>query len=305
MPRVLRRLLRRSRNAGARSAAGAGARRSAHKERAIAVKATRSTERLMHARHPARAILARSRAPASATLPVTLLLLIVAAAGGCRRDMQDAPRYDPYEASTFFKDGRASRHLVPGTIARGQLHENVAYYTGKSGDVFVDALPMPLTRAVLDRGHERYDIYCSPCHDRAGTGGGMIVQRGYKPPPSFHEARLRAKPLGYFFDVTTNGFGVMPRYAPQVPPDDRWAIAAYVRALQLSQHATIADVPEDQRPTLGSAPVTAPGASGAGGRENVQQPIGGERTAGGGESAPTGGDRAPGGEAPPEPSHGD
>jgi len=224
--------------------------------------------------------------------------------------MQDAPRYDPYEASTFFKDGRASRHLVPGTIARGQLHENVAYYTGKSGDVFVDALPMPLTRAVLDRGRERYDIYCSPCHDRAGTGGGMIVQRGYKPPPSFHEARLRAKPLGYFFDVTTNGFGVMPRYAPQVPPDDRWAIAAYVRALQLSQHATIADVPEGQRATLGSAPVTAPGASGAGGRENVQQPIGGERAAGGGERAPTGGDRAPGGVAPPanatpEPSHGD
>jgi hypothetical protein len=231
----------------------------------------------------ARSLCALRRAPAPATVLVATLSIAVLASGGCRRDMQDAPRYDPYEASTFFKDGRASRHLVPGTVARGQLHEDVAFYTGKSTDGFVDALPMPFTRAVLDRGHERYDIYCSPCHDRAGTGGGMIVQRGYKPPPSLHEARLRAKPLGYFFDVMTNGFGVMPRYAPQVPPEDRWAIAAYVRALQLSQHATVADVPEDERGTLGTAPVTAPGASGTGGRQNVQPPIGAGRAPGGAE----------------------
>ncbi len=212
----------------------------------------------------ARSLCALRRAPAPATVLVATLSMVALAVGGCRRDMQDAPRYDPYEASTFFKDGRASRHLVPGTVARGQLHEDVALYTGKSTDGFVDALPIPLTRDVLDRGHERYDIYCSPCHDRAGTGSGMIVQRGYKPPPSFHEAGLRAKPLGYFFDVMTNGFGVMPRYAPQVAPEDRWAIAAYVRALQLSQHATVADVPEGERAMLGTGAIVAPGASGAG-----------------------------------------
>jgi mono/diheme cytochrome c family protein len=192
--------------------------------------------------------------------------------------MQDAPRYDPYEASTFFKDGRASRHLEVGVVARGQLHDDPGYLTGKTADGWATDLPFPVTTAVLDRGEQRYDIYCSPCHDRAGTGGGMIVQRGYKAPPSLHEERLRALPVGYFFDVMTNGFGVMPSYAPQIPSDDRWAIAAYVRALQLSQHATPADVPAEERAALGAGTaLPPPGASGTGGRPDVQPPIGVER----------------------------
>lgn len=197
------------------------------------------------------------------TLRTAAYVALLVVAGACRRDMQDAPRYDPYEASTFFKDGRASRHLVAGTVARGQLHDDAGFFTGKSDAGYLTALPFPLTRAVLDRGHQRYDIYCSPCHDRAGTGGGMIVQRGYKPPPSLHEDRLRTLPLGYLFDVMTNGFGVMPSYAPQVPADDRWAIAAYIRALQLSQHAPVDAVPPADRANLDSAPaVLPPGASG-------------------------------------------
>ena len=206
-------------------------------------------------------------------VPVVLAALAVT---GCRRDMQDTPRYEPYESSAFFKDGRASRHLVSGTVARGQLQEDVGRATGKTKAGYVTALPMPLSREMLDRGHQRFDIYCSPCHDRVGTGGGMIVQRGYKPPPSLHEDRLRAVPLGYFFDVMTNGFGVMPGYAPQVPADDRWAIAAYIRALQLAQHAPVDDVPADERATLDAVPpLPPPGSSGTGGRENVQAPIGG------------------------------
>jgi mono/diheme cytochrome c family protein len=216
------------------------------------------------------------------------LLALGAIAGGCRRDMQDTPRYEPHEASTFFKDGRASRHLVAGTVARGELRNDAAALTGKTAEGYLSAPPFPLTRAVLEHGRERYDIYCSPCHDRAGTGGGMIVQRGYKPPPSLHEDRLRAVPLGYFFDVMTNGFGVMPSYAPQVPPDDRWAIAGYMRALQLSQHARIDDVPPDDRARLDAAAALAPpGTSGTGGRDDVQRPIGAGRAPDG--NAPHGG----------------
>jgi hypothetical protein len=216
-----------------------------------------------------------------------LTALAVFVAGGCRRDMQDQPRYEPYESSAFFKDGRASRHLVSGTVAHGQLHEDPALVTGKNKAGYVSALPMPLTREMLDRGHQRYDIYCSPCHDRAGTGGGMIVQRGYKAPPSLHDDRLRGMPLGYFFDVMTSGFGVMPGYAPQVSPDDRWAITAYIRALQLAQHATVADVPEGERAALDTAPLVPPlGRSGTGGIENVQPPIGGAPDGGGAHGAP-------------------
>jgi hypothetical protein len=205
-----------------------------------------------------------------------LVVLALLAGGGCRRDMQDQPRYEPYESSAFFKDGRASRHLVAGTVARGHLDEDNALVTGKTKTGYVSALPMPLTREILERGQQRYNIYCSPCHDRAGSGGGMIVQRGYKAPPSLHEDRLRGMPLGYFFGVMTNGFGVMPGYAPQVPPDDRWAITAYIRALQLAEHATLDDVPEGERAALDTAPpLPPPGGSGTGGRENVQPPIGG------------------------------
>jgi len=171
----------------------------------------------------------------------------------CRQDMHNQPKYKPYRESSFFEDQRDMRPRLPGTVARGHLDADPLLYTGKVDGKLADQLPVPLTAALLDRGQERYDIYCSPCHDRAGTGEGMIVQRGYRRPSSFHIERLRQSPIGYFFDVSTNGFGVMPAYAAQVPTEDRWAIAAYIRALQLSQGATLADVPAAERPGLESA----------------------------------------------------
>ena len=164
--------------------------------------------------------------------------------------MHDQPKYKPLKASKFFADGRTSRPLVPGTVARGHLDDDPLLYTGKVGATFTTTFPAPVTQAVLQRGQERYNIYCTPCHDRVGTGNGMIVQRGYRRPPSFHIDRLRDAPVGYFFDVITNGFGVMPSYAAQVPVSDRWAIIAYLRALQLSQHATLADVPAAEQQHL-------------------------------------------------------
>ena len=156
---------------------------------------------------------------------------------GCRQDMHDQPKYKPLRASRFFDDGRASRPLVEGTVARGHLHED-------------EAPVPPVTRALLVRGRERYDIFCAVCHDRAGTGRGMIVERGFKQPPSFHIDRLRQVPDRYVVDVIGKGFGVMPSYAQQIRIADRWAIAAYVRALQLSQQATLADVPAAERALL-------------------------------------------------------
>jgi mono/diheme cytochrome c family protein len=169
---------------------------------------------------------------------------------GCRQDMHDQPKYQPLEASTFFKDGRASRPRVPGTVARGRRDDDAMLVSGKADGKLADVFPEPVTKAALDRGHQRFDVYCSPCHDRTGDGRGMIVMRGYKQPTSFHDDRLRGMPPGYFFDVMTNGFGVMPSYAAQVPVADRWAIAAYIRALQLSQHATLAEVPDAERAAL-------------------------------------------------------
>jgi Cytochrome C oxidase, cbb3-type, subunit III len=173
---------------------------------------------------------------------------------GCRQKMADQPRYEPLAHSTFFDDGRAARPLEEGTVARGQLRNDRHLYTGKEGDKLVDTFPFAVTLERLARGQERYNIFCSPCHDRVGTGQGMIVRRGYRAPESFHIDRLRQAPAGYFFDVMTNGFGVMSDYAQQVHPEDRWAIVAYIRALQLSQHATLADVPENQRRQLESKP---------------------------------------------------
>ncbi len=164
--------------------------------------------------------------------------------------MADQPRYKTLAKSTFFEDGRAARPLIPGTVAQGELRADERLYTGKSGGALVTVLPVPLTQELLQRGQERYNIYCAPCHDRMGGGRGMIVLRGYRPPPSYHIARLREAPVGHFFDVITRGFGVMPDYAEQVRPADRWAIAAYIRALQLSQSATLADVPPGKRQEL-------------------------------------------------------
>jgi len=164
--------------------------------------------------------------------------------------MHDQPKFIPLRQTDFFGDARSARPLVSGTVARGQLRENTVLYTGKSNGADVTEFPFPITAQVMVRGQERFNIYCSPCHGRTGQGNGMIVQRGYRPPPTYHQDRLRDAPVGHFFDVITNGFGAMPDYAAQVKPEDRWAIIAYIRALQLSEHATIADVPETQRGAL-------------------------------------------------------
>jgi mono/diheme cytochrome c family protein len=173
---------------------------------------------------------------------------------GCRQDMHDAPRYEPLESSTFFANGQSSRLPVANTVARGLLREDEHLYTGKVNGLLAAEFPMPVTAAVMARGHERFDVFCSPCHGRTGEGNGMIVQRGFRKPPSYHEERLRNQPVGYFFDVMTNGFGAMQDYAAQVPVADRWAIAAYIRAIQLSHNATVADVPADRRGELDAVP---------------------------------------------------
>jgi mono/diheme cytochrome c family protein len=177
--------------------------------------------------------------------PVGLLAILVFA--GCRQDMHDQPRFKPLAMSDFYTDLRSARPPMEGTVARGQLHEDSYFYTGKIGSNPGDYLPFPATREVLERGQQRFNIYCAPCHSRMGDGNGMIVQRGFKQPPSYHIERLEKAPLGYFFDVMTNGFGAMPSYASQIPERDRWCIVAYIRALQLSQHASSADVPAGQR----------------------------------------------------------
>ena len=181
------------------------------------------------------------------------VLLALAAGAACRQDMQIQPKYTPLEPSSFFDDGRSARPIPEGAVARGHLEENVAFYTGKGPNGKpVDTLPFPVTLAVLERGQQRYDIYCSPCHDRTGSGQGMVVRRGFRRPPSLHTDRLRQAPNGYIFDVITNGFGAMPDYAAQVTAADRWAIVAYERALQLSQNASLNDVPPEARAQLGS-----------------------------------------------------
>lgn len=169
----------------------------------------------------------------------------------CRQEMYDQPKYEPLEASTFFPDGQAARPRVEGTVFREAAGGDPRVATGKEGGRLLAEFPLPATRALLTRGRERYDIFCAPCHDRVGEGNGMVVQRGYRAPPSLHIDRLREAPVGHFFDVITNGFGAMPDYAAQIPPGDRWAIVAYVRALQLSQRAPAAEVgPEDRAQLL-------------------------------------------------------
>lgn len=183
-------------------------------------------------------------------LTVSLLLTV-----GCRYDMEDQPRYKVYKPSTWHQDGRASRELPEGTVARGFLRENKALYTGKIEGVtataqtneagqqitFPDAVtefPIPVTKETLDRGEEQYKINCSLCHGAFGNGDGMIVRRGFPKPPSYNDDRLRNAPVGHFFDVSTNGWGKMSGYASQVSVSDRWAIVAYIRALQISQNPT-------------------------------------------------------------------
>jgi hypothetical protein len=181
-------------------------------------------------------------------LKVLVVSTALALTSACRIDMHVQPRQNPLSRSDFYSDQRSARPPVEGTIARGQLHEDTYFYTGKIGNNPGDVMPFPVTKEVLDRGRERFNIFCSPCHSRLGDGNGFVPSRGFaRKPPSFHILRLQKAPVGYFYDVMTEGFGTMPDYASQIPPQDRWSIVAYVRALQLSQNATMADVPAGQK----------------------------------------------------------
>jgi len=175
------------------------------------------------------------------------LWLAVAVTSACRQDMHDQPRFKPQARNDFFPDLRAAREPVDGTVARGQLHEDTYLYTGKIGNNPGEVFPFPVTQQVLERGQQRYNIFCAPCHSRVGDGKGMIPSRGFsRMPPSYHIERLEKAPPGYFFDVITNGLGIMQGYSAQIPAQDRWAIIAYIRALQLSQKAGSADMPSGQ-----------------------------------------------------------
>lgn len=183
----------------------------------------------------------RARVPGRWLWPAVGLL-----GAGCHDDMVDQLRYDTLEASDLFEDGKSARRPPEGTVPRGDPRLDRASYSGiDPNGQLVTAAPLPVDEALLRRGQERYGIYCTPCHGLVGDGRGMIVLRGFKPAPTFHQDRLREQPIGYFVDVITNGFGVMPSYAHVVPVVDRWAIAAYVGALQLSQSARLSDLPAE------------------------------------------------------------
>jgi mono/diheme cytochrome c family protein len=192
---------------------------------------------------------------------LSLATLSLLAAGCSRLDMQDQPKYRPQRPSEFFADGRSERQPVEGTVAWGPLDEDAAFYEGKdaAGKDIAD-FPLAVDKTFIVRGQQRYDIYCAPCHGRIGNGLGMIVRRGFKQPPSYHIDRLRDAPVGHFYDVISNGYGAMLNYAVQIQPRDRWAIIAYIRALQYSQNANVNDLPAEARakvPAVGTAPSAA------------------------------------------------
>jgi mono/diheme cytochrome c family protein len=162
---------------------------------------------------------------------------------GCRQDMQDEPKFVPQRGTSFFTDGRSARPQVEHTVSRNQVDVDDYFHTGMLNGKEQDAMPFPVNAQVMARGQERFNIYCTPCHSRVGNGNGMIVQRGYKPAGNFHDAKRLAEPLSHYFYVMTNGYGAMPDYSAQIAPEDRWAIAAYIRALQYSQSASVAAVP--------------------------------------------------------------
>ena len=215
---------------------------------------------------------------------------LLASSCGVRFDMQDQPRYDAYEKSEFFSDNRASRDIPPGAVARGQLHENKAFYTGKidnpnpnvqvetttnaAGNTIVtsfpndvDEFPIPVTKELIDRGEDRYNIYCIVCHGPLGAGDGMVVRRGFSPPPTYHDDRLRNAPVGHFFDVMTNGWGKMNSYSTVLSAADRWAVVAYIRTLQVSQSPDeILKMNSSKQPGSEAQPVPAPPSNQAGGR---------------------------------------
>jgi mono/diheme cytochrome c family protein len=184
-------------------------------------------------------------------LKLGAVLLALLALAGCRQDMQDQPKFIPLRPSGFFDDGRSERPLIEGTVARGHLNDDAAFYSAKGPDgKLLDSFPFPVTKELMGRGQQRFNVYCTPCHDRTGNGDGMVVRRGFKHPPSYHTDPVRQLSNGYIFDVITHGFGAMPDYAAQIPPHDRWAIVAYVRALQLSENASVNEVPPGERSKL-------------------------------------------------------
>jgi mono/diheme cytochrome c family protein len=196
--------------------------------------------------------LLRNKIPANSLLGGVLLLLLLA---GCTNTngMSIQPRYDPFEPNPFFADGASARPVEPHTVARGMLRADTHIYEGVVDGALATTLPFPVTAEVLARGQERYNIYCAPCHGFSGYGDGMIVQRGFTPPPSFHSDRQRNLPVGHVFQVTTNGIGAMYGYATRVRPEDRWAIIAYIQALQLSQYAPLEVVPAEIQQQLEAA----------------------------------------------------
>jgi mono/diheme cytochrome c family protein len=183
-------------------------------------------------------------------LAVATLFAAAALGAGCRQDMHDQPKYTPLRESEFFADRRSARPELEGTVARGRLGDDELLETGRVAGQLVDRFPLAVDRRVMARGRDQFDTFCSPCHGRTGGGDGMVVRRGYRQPPSFVIERLRNQPAGYFYDVITNGFGAMPDYRTQIPVRDRWAIVAYLRALQLAGHATLDDVPPGERVKL-------------------------------------------------------
>ena len=197
---------------------------------------------------------------------VIIIVAAFALLAGCRQDMHDQPRYKPLAQTDFFGDGTSARPMIEGTVAWGEtssatpdpeyLRIDPARYTGKINSQEVDYFPFPVTRADLERGRERFNVYCSPCHSRTGDGNGMIVRRGFPQAADYHTERLINAPAGHFFDVMTSGFGKMPSYGSRIPPDDRWRIAAYIRVLQFSQAAPLDVVPADKRGELDGNPVT-------------------------------------------------
>jgi mono/diheme cytochrome c family protein len=176
-----------------------------------------------------------------------LTTVTILAIAGCRQQMADQPYKRPLEPSNFFDDGMASRPVEPGTVAHTGREQNDQQFNGKVDGKLVDTFPFEVTMEVLARGQERYEIFCSPCHDRLGTGQGMIVRRGFTPARSFHETRLREAPAGHFFEIMTQGFGPMPSYANQLSEHDRWAVIAYIRALQFSRNARLDQLPPEDR----------------------------------------------------------
>ncbi|HKV38835.1 MAG TPA: cytochrome c [Blastocatellia bacterium] len=224
--------------------------------------------------------ISKNKPPFVSLARVAALALLLVCASACNQQMANEPKYIPLRASDSFADGKSARPLEDNTVPRGYLRAESDFYTGKtsaqpssngpaqapsapgstpagttaagkpSGPVDINYIPIPVTAELMERGRDRFNIFCTPCHGRLGDGQGMIVKRGFRQPPSYHIDRLRNAPLGHFFDVITNGFGAMPDYAQQIPPGDRWAIVAYIKALQLSQNATAADVPTSKRAQL-------------------------------------------------------